>query len=179
MVDSLTLDCGPTCPGPAEVAGLIEYPDIGKPEGCLDEVFFFPCAGTTATFSARIPVRCPDGQIYLFEGTVTAVCLDCDLELDARPAIAPESRVFSDETTTSTAEAEAPHERGAPPRDRSRGAVHEFGADHHGDRARDGGATGAMTLPRIVGRRRGTSIDDSRLIGRRPTRALWRCWWLS
>ncbi len=98
VVDSLSLECGPTCAGPAEVAGLIEYPDIGKPEGCLDEVFYFPCVDTRATFRARIPIRCPDGEIYLFDATVTAVCLDCDLELDVPPAIEPEDLVFSDET---------------------------------------------------------------------------------
>ncbi len=91
VVDSLTVDCGPTCAGPAEVAGLIEYPDIGKPEGCLDEVFFFPCAGgITTPFRASIPIQCPDGQIYLFDGTVTAECLPCPLELAVPPAIEPE-----------------------------------------------------------------------------------------
>jgi hypothetical protein len=114
VVGSLSLDCGPTCAGPAQVAGLIEYPDTGKPEGCQDEVFFFPCVGTLASFRARIPIRCPDGQIYLFEGTVTAECLPCNVALAVPPAIEPEDLVFSNEVPSSTSESQAPSTSAAP-----------------------------------------------------------------
>ena len=115
LVESLTVDCGPTCAGAAEVAGLVEFPGISKPPACGDfPIYEFPCSGGTASFPVRFPVRCADGEIYLFDGTVTAVCLDCDLELDVPPAIEPEDLVFSDETTTSTAEAPAPPTSEAP-----------------------------------------------------------------
>ena len=105
VVGSLTVTCGVTCAGPAEVAGLIEFDEVGKPDGCSDDVFFFPCSGTRATFAARFPVRCPDGAIYLFDGTVTAECLPCDLELDAPLLIAPQVELFDDEVATATTEA--------------------------------------------------------------------------
>ena len=105
LVDSVTVTCGVTCAGQAEVAGPIEFDDVGKPDGCTDDVFFFPCSGNRATFAARFPVRCPDGAIYLFVGTVTAECLPCDLELDAPLMIVPQSPVLSDEAATATTEA--------------------------------------------------------------------------
>ena len=105
LVESVTVNCGPTCIGLAEVAGLVEFPGISKPPSCGEfPVYEFPCSGGTASFPARFPVTCGDGQIYLFDGTVNAVCEPC-LELDAPLVVAPQVGVLSDEAPTATTEA--------------------------------------------------------------------------
>jgi hypothetical protein len=104
LVDSLTVNCGPTCAGAAEVAGLVEFPGISKPSACGEfPIYEFPCSGGTASFPARFPVRCADGQIYLFDGTVNAVCKPCLLE-DAPPQIVQQGGL-DDESATTTTEA--------------------------------------------------------------------------
>ena len=134
LIDSVTLNCGPTCPG-AELAGPIEFRGISKPEDCEDEVYLFVCTGDeTATVPVRAPVRCGDGEIYLFDGTVTCVCQGCDLEL----AATPEGLVFSDETTTTQmTEAEAPSTsaESTTTTTEAAGAVYQRGVDHHDDRS--------------------------------------------
>ena len=58
LIDSVTLNCGPTCPG-AELAGPIEFRGTSKPEDCEDEVYLFVCTGDeTATVPVTAPVRC-------------------------------------------------------------------------------------------------------------------------
>ena len=83
--------------------GPFEFPGLVQPEGCPDEIAEFPCVGGTATFRTRFPVRCPDAETYVFDATVTAVCLPCPLaELDALRPLAPEAGELSDDATTST-----------------------------------------------------------------------------
>ena len=102
VVGSVSVDCGPTCAGRAEVAGVIEFPGLDKPLDCLDEVYVFPCSGgITTPFAVRVPVRCPDGGIYAFDGTVNAVCEPCLLE---DPPLA-QNGVLDDEAVTATTDA--------------------------------------------------------------------------
>ena len=105
IVDSLTVTCGRRVLAPAEIAGLIEFPGVGKPQDCLDEVYFFPCAGALGRRSGQgSRSAAATGQTYLFDGTVTAVCEDCPLE---DPSLVSASRrgVLDDEAATATSEA--------------------------------------------------------------------------
>ncbi len=116
FVQSLDVECGPTCAGPAVRVGPFEFPGlVPAPAECPDEIAEFPCQAARATFRTTFPVRCPDGETYLFDATVTAVCQPCPpVELDSPPPIAPEDPVFSNEVTTSTTEAQAPSTSAAP-----------------------------------------------------------------
>lgn len=106
FVESLDVDCGPTCAGPAARVGPFAFPGVPRPADCPDGVAEFPCAAGRATFRTVFPVRCPDGETYLFDATVTAVCLPCPVvQLDSPPPIAPEVSVLSQDATTATTEA--------------------------------------------------------------------------
>jgi hypothetical protein len=111
-VASLDVDCGPTCPGPATVAGELEFPGVPRAQDCPDRIAEFPCA-TTATFRATFPVTCPDGQTYQFDGMVTAICQDCGTAAEPPSLIAPNGEVVSEGATPTTGAA-APSASAAP-----------------------------------------------------------------
>ena len=138
LVDEPDLELRPDVSWPCRAGGpRSSSQGSRKPDDCEDVlVYVFVCTGDTAAFPARFPVRCADGEIYLFDGTVTAVCLDCDLELDARrgprvwrSATRPRRRRRpkqrrrrrAPESTTTTTEAA--------------GAAHQRGVEHHDDRS--------------------------------------------
>ena len=101
-VQGLTVDCGPTCQGPAVVDARSSSQTSASPQTAPTASPSSP-APRGGRRSAQVLVRCPDGGIYQFDGRSPRTASPAPLaRCTAR--VAPQVGVLDDEAATATSE---------------------------------------------------------------------------